>query len=336
MIRIHKHIMHHSRLNYKEIRRYVFDQSFRFLSLAKSRSAFQRKAKKKCLVIRNVSYLPDDSYAHQLDIYRPRNIARPRPVIMYIHGGGFSMCSKDTHQGVAFAYADNGYIVVNVNYRLSPKYRYPAALEDIGHAWQWILKNAEQYGGDPERIIVAGESAGGNLTLALAAACCYPITDPVAEFIRDAGSVPKSIMVLCGMLQVSDPFHLKNVCPPINPISRKINISIARDVSRSYLGPEYNKIHPDRMLADPLLIMESGLELDRLFPVTYAMAGNHDILVDHTRRLEKVLNSTQIPHQVSYFPGQGHAFHLLGLSKQAGIFWKENLAFLARIAGPFK
>ena len=328
--------MQNSRINYKQIRRYVFDQSFRLLSLAKSRSAFQRKAKKNCHIIRNISYLPDGGYARQLDIYRPKNIASPRPMIMYIHGGGFSMCSKDTHQGVALAYAANGYVVVNINYRLSPKYRYPEALEDVGHAWQWVLKNAEQYGGDPERIIVAGESAGGNLTLALAAACCYPIDEPVAKFIRDVGAVPKSIMVLCGMLQVSDPYHLKNVCPRINPIFRKLDISIARDVSRSYLGREYNEFHPDRMLADPLLIMESDFKLDRLFPVTYAMAGTRDILLDHTRRLENALHANHIPHQVRYFPGEGHAFHLLGLSRQAGIFWKENLAFLAGVAGPFK
>lgn len=328
--------MPHSGISYKQIRRYVFDQSFRLLSLAKSRSAYQRKAKKNCRIIRNVSYLPDGGYARQLDVYRPKNIASPRPVILYIHGGGFSMCSKDTHQGAALAYADKGYVVVNVNYRLSPKYRYPAALKDVGHAWQWVLKNAGDYGGDPERIIVAGESAGGNLTLALTAACCYAIDEPVAKFIRETDAVPKSIMVLCGMLQVSDPYHLKKVCPRINPISRKLDISIARDVSRSYLGPEYNRIRPDRMLADPLLILESDSKLDRLFPATYAMAGTRDILLDHTRRLEHALRARHIPHRVRYFPGQGHAFHLLGLSHQARLFWKDNLTFLAGVAGPFK
>ena len=123
--------MQNSGINYKQIRRYVFNQSFRLLSLAKSRSDFQRKAKKNCHIIRNISYLPDGGYARQLDIYRPKKIASPRPVIMYIHGGGFSMCSKDTHQGVALAYAANGYVVFNINYRLSPKYR-PRCLRRCG------------------------------------------------------------------------------------------------------------------------------------------------------------------------------------------------------------
>ncbi|MEZ4566278.1 MAG: alpha/beta hydrolase [Desulfobacterales bacterium] len=64
--------------------------------------------------------MPDGGYAHQLDIYRPLDMGLPRPVIMYIHGGGFTMCSKDTHQGIALAYADHGYVVFNINYRLPP------------------------------------------------------------------------------------------------------------------------------------------------------------------------------------------------------------------------
>ncbi len=323
--------MTYSGSNYKKIRRYLFDQSFRLFSLAKSYSAFQRRAKKHCQIIRNISYLPNASIAHQLDIYRPRNSALPRPVIMYIHGGGFTMCSKDTHQGVALAYADNGYVVFNINYRLAPKHRYPAALEDIAHAWQWIVKNAARFGGDSQQITVAGESAGGNLTLALAAASCFRIKEPVAKFIWDMGVVPKSIMVLCGMLQVSNPHRLTSVCPPINRLSQKLNLTIARDVSRAYLGRGYKKLHTDRMLADPLLILESDAKPDRLFPLTYAMVGTHDILLDDTRRLEKALTSKNIQNTVSYFPNQGHAFHLIGISDQAKIFWHENLAFLASV-----
>lgn len=251
------------------------------------------------------------------------------------------MCSKDTHQGVALAYADNGYVVFNVNYRLAPKHRYPAAIEDVAHAWQWIVKNAERYGGDPNQISVAGESAGGNLTLALASACCFRFDEPVAKFIWNIGVVPKSIMVLCGMLQVSDPHRLINLCPPINRLSQKLDLTIARDVSRAYLGPEYKSFHPDRMLADPLVVLElealeSESKPDRLFPLTYAMVGTHDILLDDTRRLEKALNSKHIQNMVSYFPNQGHAFHLLGFSNQAKIFWKENLAFLSRAARAVK
>ncbi len=320
-----------SKSQYKRIRRYLFDRSFRLFALSKSFSAYQRSAERRCHIIRNVPFLPNGGKAHQLDICRLKEGNSFRPVIMYIHGGGFTMCSKDTHLGIGLAYANNGYLVFNVNYRLSPKYRYPAALEDVAHAWQWIIKNAAQYGGDPENITVAGESAGGNLTLALAAACCFTLDEPVAKFIWQMETVPKSIMVLCGMLQVSDPHHLKQVCPPINGLSKKLDISIAADVSRAYLGHEYKNFDPNRMLADPLIVMELEKKTARRFPVTYAMVGTHDILLDDTRRLEKALIRKAIPHKISYYQNEGHAFHLLGLSRQAKIFWKENLAFLSRL-----
>jgi len=224
--------MMHSGSRYKKIRRYLFDQSFRVFAHAKSYSAHQRSAKRRCEIIKNISYLPNGGNAHKLDIYRPRITGTHNPVIMYIHGGGFTMCSKDTHQGVALAYANNGYVVFNINYRLAPKHRYPAAIEDAALAWQWIVKNAVRYGGDPSQIIVAGESAGGNLTLALATACCFPMDEPVAKLIRDVGIVPNGIMVLCGMLQVSDPYHLKKVCPPMNRLSRKLDLSIQTLPSR--------------------------------------------------------------------------------------------------------
>jgi len=293
-------------------------------------SAYQQAARKRCKVVRNIPYLPDGKKAHLLDIYRPVHAGSLMPVMMYIHGGGFTMCSKDTHRGISLAYADHGYLSLNINYRLSPKYKFPAAFEDACHAYQWIVSNARQYGGDPDRIAIAGESAGANLTLSLAIAACFSRSEPAARMVWNAGVVPKVINVLCGMLQVSDPYRLKKVCPPINPFSEKLDLTIARDVSRAYLGRNYKIPDPDSALADPLLILESNSGPSRPFPTVYAMAGTHDILLNDTQRLEKALNEKGLSHVVRYFPKQGHAFHLLGISRQAMVFWREHLTFLAR------
>ena len=101
-----------------------------------------------------------------LDFYQARS-DKPTPLALYIHGGGFTMGSKDTHRGIGLIYADRGHVVFNINYRLAPQYHYPAALEDTAAAYRWIIDNATAYGGDPGRMIVGGESAGGNLALAL-------------------------------------------------------------------------------------------------------------------------------------------------------------------------
>jgi acetyl esterase len=316
------------KLKFRQFRKRLFENSFRLIAWSKDFSGYQQAARKRCKIYRNIAYLSDGRKAHQLDIFRPDAAGRDLPVMMYIHGGGFTMCSKDTHRGICLAYADHGHVVFNINYRLSPKYKFPAALEDVGLAFAWIVQNARQYGGDPERMVVAGESAGGNLTLALAISSCFQRLEPVAQAIWDVGVAPKIIMVMCGMLQVSAPRRLKRVCPAINPFSKAMDLTIARDVSRAYLGRTYRTPDPERELADPLLALESDANPSRQFPLTYAMCGTHDILLDDTKRLERALNQKGLPHVVRYFPNQGHAFHLLGLSRQAGIFWRENLEFL--------
>ncbi len=315
---------------YRRIRRGVFDNSLRLFSFMRQFSPYQRAARRRCEQIRDVAYRPDGATAHRLDICRPKQRKGMLPVLMYIHGGGFVMCSKETHRGIGLIYADRGYVVFNINYRLAPKYKYPAALEDVAAAYRWIADNAARYGGDPDRIIVGGESAGGNLTLSLAVASCFKREEPAAKMIWDTGIVPRVIMVLCGMLQVSDPHHLKKVCPPITPIARDFALAIARDVSRAYLGREYRIPRSETALADPLLIMESNTPPARPLPTLYAMAGTHDILLDDTRRLEAAAKQRGLKNVVRYYAGEGHAFHLLGTSPQALDFWRDNLTFLER------
>ncbi|RJP42014.1 MAG: alpha/beta hydrolase [Desulfobacteraceae bacterium] len=318
------------RRRFRQIRRTLFENAFRLLARIHDFSKAQQAAAVRCEKIADIPYLTDGNPDHLLDIYRPKHAAHPLPVMLYIHGGGFVMCDKDTHRGIGLIYADHGHVVFNVNYRLAPRHPYPAALADVGRAYAWVVENAARYGGDPGRIIIAGESAGGNLTLAMAAACCFRMDAPEALPIWDVGVVPKIIMVMCGFLQVSDPHRFSRVCPPINPFSRSLGLQIARDVSRAYLGRTYRRPHPDRILADPLLVLESNITEARPFPSVYAMSGNSDIIVDDTRRLEGALKKRGIRHAARYFPRQGHAFHLLGISRQADLFWQDNLDFLGR------
>jgi acetyl esterase/lipase len=86
------------------------------------------------------------------------------PVIVYYHGGGWVIADLDTYEASAQALARKANaIVVSVAYRHAPEHKFPAAHEDSFAAYKWVLKNAEKWGGDPQRVAVAGESAGGNL-----------------------------------------------------------------------------------------------------------------------------------------------------------------------------
>ncbi len=119
-------------------------------------------------------------------VYRPAAVATgPLPVILYFHGGGWVIATIDTYDSSARALANGANaIVVSVEYRKGPEDRFPAAHDDAIAAYRFVLQHAEPLGGDPRRIAVAGESAGGNLAFNVAlAARDQKLPMPVHELL---------------------------------------------------------------------------------------------------------------------------------------------------------
>ena len=103
-------------------------------------------------------------------IYWPAG-AGPFPVLVYFHGGGWVIANKDVYDATPRALVNMaGCMVVSVDYRQAPEHKFPAAHDDAVAAYTWVVKNAVSINGDPRRIAVGGESAGGNLAVATAIA----------------------------------------------------------------------------------------------------------------------------------------------------------------------
>ena len=121
-------------------------------------------------VMINHRVIPNDTDPGLLvRIYTPREGTGPFPVIVYYHGGGWVIANLDTYESSAAALAEKtGAIVLSVAYRQAPEHRFPAAHNDAFAAYQWARDSATVINGDPEEVATAGESAGGNLAVAVA------------------------------------------------------------------------------------------------------------------------------------------------------------------------
>jgi len=277
-------------------------------------------------VERDVEYLPGGGPDHLLDVYRPQKREGRLPALLYLHGGGFRILSKDSHWVMSMAFARRGLVVFNANYRLGPRHQYPAAHQDACAALEWVAQNASAYGADPDRLLIAGESAGANLTAALAVACCFPRPEPWARRVFDLGLAPLAALPACGMFQLSDPARFWRHRPMSVWLRDRLG-----EPAMAYLGSA-NPPTPSG-LADPLLVLEGDEEPARPLPPFFAPVGTKDPLLPDTRRLKAALDRRGVPCQVRYYPGEIHAFHALVWRKNARRCWRDTYRFLEEVLG---
>jgi acetyl esterase/lipase len=148
----------------------------------------------------------DGFRALELDVYRARESSEPRPLVLYVHGGGWRVSSRqraprETRQWTPSFFervVDAGFVVAANDYRFSGEALFPAAVEDTGDALRWLREHAADYGIDPARVVLWGQSAGGLLAAMVGldpdsrplrgVVCWYPLTDLASLDHDDAAS----------------------------------------------------------------------------------------------------------------------------------------------------
>ncbi|MBN3456774.1 alpha/beta hydrolase [Mycobacterium sp. DSM 3803] len=208
-------------------------------------------------------------------IYRPPAAdGEILPVVVFIHGGGWSVGDLDSYDSTARRHAVGaGAVVVSVDYRLAPEHPYPAAVDDVWAATQWVAGHAAELGADADRMAVAGDSAGGNLSAV------------VAQLARDAGGPHIRFQLLWYPATTWDttlPSFRENAEAPI------LGLDAVKGFSKWYAG------HVD--LADPpaTLVPARATDLSGLPPAYIATAG-HDPLRDDGARYAELLTAAGVP-----------------------------------------
>jgi acetyl esterase len=185
-----------------------------------------------------------------------------------------------------------------------------------------MAENVEAFGGDLDRLVLAGESAGANLISGLTIAACYQRDEPFARAVFETGVVPRITAAACGMLEVT---RIERYTKQ-ERVSRFLADRL-EEVSAAYIDPE-RLAEGELDFVNPLVFFERGEEPARPLPAFFLPVGTKDILLDDTRRLGKALSAMNVPNCTCYYPGEIHAFHALIWRKQAQECWKRQFEFL--------
>ncbi|NWG45377.1 MAG: alpha/beta hydrolase [Alphaproteobacteria bacterium] len=146
----------------------------------------------------DIPYMDTGNKQHRLDVIAPALEGAPKPILVFVHGGGFRNGSKEGQRPLSRHFADDGIAVVNVEYRLVPEVQHPHQVKDVAAAIAWAKANAASFNGDPDLLFVSGHSAGAHL-IALATID--------TRHIVEAGLAADAIK---GMLPISGFFEFEN------------------------------------------------------------------------------------------------------------------------------
>lgn len=232
----------------------------------------------------NIIYGTDNKW-QSLDVYRPKTLSNPGPVIVSVHGGGWVYGSKEIYQYYCMDLAKRGFVVVNFSYRLAPKHKFPAQITDTNSVFEWIMKNADKYGFDTDNIFALGDSAGAQILATYACILTNPEYAKNYKFKTPEGLKLLGIALNCGL------YNIEN----------SENSSLIRDFLKDRGTPE--ELH---------MISAANFVTDR-FPPSFVMTANGDELKAQAPFMISALEKSNVKHVFKEYGDDSntlyHVFH---------------------------
>jgi acetyl esterase/lipase len=227
------------------------------------------------------SIKPDIAYGadprQKLDIYIPDGLTKPAPVILFFYGGSWSSGTKDLYRAFGQAFASKGIVTIVADYRIYPQVKYPAFVQDGAAAFRFVHETIAKSGGDPDRIFLAGHSAGAYIAVML---------DSDLHYLKDAHADPAWIRGVIGIAGPYDFLPLHD--PELIDIFGGANVRATQPID--YID---GKRAP--------MLLAHGIADDT-------------VGVGNSRRLAKKLKSFDSPYEEIEYPGIGHIGILLSLA----------------------
>lgn len=243
--------------------------------------------------IPNIVYKRASNFECKLDVIMARDTSRPRPTLLFIHGGGWIQDVKENRALIFLPYLARGMNVVNIEYRLSDVALAPAAVEDSRCALRWIYVNAKEYGFDVNRLVVSGWSAGGHLSLMTG------MLTPEAGFDNECPR-GKGYMAYKEMNEDLKVAAVVNVYG-ITDVADLLEGPNRQNYAVRWLGSMRDRAEVARSVS-PLEYVRPDL------PPILTIHGDADTTVpyEHAVRLHKALNRVGAKNQLLTIPGAGH------------------------------
>ncbi|MFQ3587919.1 MAG: alpha/beta hydrolase [Fimbriimonadaceae bacterium] len=252
-------------------------------------------------VERDVVYTRAGGEETRMDIFRPAARERPTPAVVVIHGGAWIAGRRQDMDSLAQAFAERGVLAASISYRLAPKHRWPAMIDDAQTAVRYLRFRAGDLNIDPNRIGAAGGSAGGHLALLLGS---IETRDEKPAEYPDYSSRVRAVFNIFGPVDLNQPFPF-NVDPIIFMVMGKRREEAAEQIAQ----------------ASPINHLSS-----RSAP-TFTLHGDQDrtVSVDQARILDAALKKHGVRHETVIVEGMGHSIEMtkpeVRAAVERGIQW---------------